>query len=146
MRIHIIHGPNLNQLGSREPETYGTMTLAEINKLIRQAGAELGVETEFFQTNHEGEIIDLLHAGGCAGFIINPGAYAHYSIAIADALAGTPQPVLEVHLSNVFAREDFRHRHVTAGRCRGYIAGLGWRGYVLALQGLVELNREGKQC
>lgn len=137
MKITIINGPNLNLLGVREPEVYGRDTLAEIESRIREALKNSGVELSFHQTNSEGEIIDLLHDArhrdGAEGVIINPGAYSHYSYAIRDAISAIEIPVVEVHLSNTQAREEFRHRSVTAAACTGKIEGLGWTGYLLAV-------------
>jgi 3-dehydroquinate dehydratase-2 len=138
MKIAIINGPNLNLLGIREPEVYGHDTLAEIERKIREATSDLDVELSFFQSNGEGAIIDELHAAlyerNVEAIVINPGAYTHYSIAIRDAIASIAIPVVEVHLSNVHAREAFRQVSVIAGVCKGRIEGLGWMGYVLAIQ------------
>lgn len=139
--ILVLHGPNLNRLGQREPGVYGTLTLEQINTRIRLRAGELGVEVDCEQSNSEGVLIDRLHAvaDGAAGVILNPGALAHTSIALRDAIASIPTPVIEVHLSNVFAREPFRHRLVTAGACRGVISGFGVSSYLLALDHLVTL-------
>lgn len=142
MKFTIINGPNLNLLGKRQPEIYGTKsfdeTLAEIRSDFN------GLEIEYFQSNCEGEIIDILHREGydnnCGGIIINPGAYAHYSIAIADAIEAIPVPVVEVHISNIHAREEFRHKSVTARAARAIISGCGRDGYALALLYLQRLN------
>lgn len=136
MRILVIHGPNLNLLGAREPATYGTATLAEIDGMIRQKAQDLGAEAECLQFNGEGEIVRAIHAaaGRFDAIIINPGAYTHYSIAIRDAIAGVGLPAIEVHLSNIFAREEFRHRSVIAPVCRGSICGFGPAGYLLGLE------------
>ncbi|MBV9233629.1 MAG: type II 3-dehydroquinate dehydratase [Candidatus Eremiobacteraeota bacterium] len=141
MRVLVLHGPNLNLLGEREPEIYGMQTLAEIDATIRTAATELSVDVRSEQHGSEGAIIEALHAarGNCDGAILNPGAYAHYSYAIADAIAAIGIPVIEVHLSNIAAREAFRRTSVTAAACRGTISGLGARGYVLALRALTEL-------
>jgi len=138
MRVLVLHGPNLNLLGERQPEVYGTQTLAEINAAIEAQARELGVEVRCEQYNGEGEIIGALHAARAAfdGIVINPGAYAHYSHAIADAIAAIALPVVEVHLSNVASREAFRRRSVTASACRGAVSGLGEAGYVLAIRAL----------
>ena len=139
--ILVLNGPNLNRLGQREPEIYGTLTLEEVNARIGQRGAQLGVMVECAQSNHEGVLIDKLHgaADSAAGVIFNPGALAHTSIALRDAVAGIPIPVIEVHLSNIYAREPFRRRSVISAACRGVICGLGVSGYLLALDYLVTL-------
>src|ERR1035437_159419 len=115
MRFLILHGPNLNQLGKREPDVYGTLTLEEINTSINDLAVELGCDVDFFQSNAEGEIIDTIHAaaGKFVGIVINPAAYTHTSIAIRDALASVGIPYVEVHLSNVYRREEFRHKSLT---------------------------------
>lgn len=137
MKITIINGPNLNLLGVREPEIYGRDTLQDIENRIREALKNSGVELSFYQSNSEGEIIDLLHDAryrhGADGIVINPGSYSHYSYAIRDAVSAIEIPVVEVHISNTQAREEFRHRSVTAGACVGKIEGLGWTGYLLAV-------------
>lgn len=144
MRILLINGPNLNTLGQREPEVYGKMTLTEIEKRAQEKAQALGVELRPFQSNLEGAIIDFIQAEGpsAAGIIINPGALSHYSLALRDALAASGLPAIEVHISNIYGREKFRRRSVTADVCRGLIAGLGWRGYVAALDALVEMLQE----
>ena len=145
MKIFVINGPNLNLLGSREPGVYGLSTLVEIERGMIKAASELSVELSFFQSNHEGEIIDRIHAASsqqCAGIIINPGAFTHTSIAIRDAIAGVAIPTVEVHLSNIHARESFRAHSYLAPVALGQVSGLGPVGYLLALQGLVSLLRE----
>lgn len=146
-RILVLHGPNLNMLGIREPEIYGKTTLAQINDRLRRLADSLESEVEAFQSNSEGELIDIIQKNGPAidGLIVNLGAYTHYSIALRDAIAGLAKPTIEVHLSNIYAREPFRHTSVTAPVCRGMISGLGWRGYLLALESLVGLLREGEE-
>jgi 3-dehydroquinate dehydratase-2 len=143
-RFLVIHGPNLNLLGRREPEHYGTLTLGEIDQKIRAWATEKALEVRTLQSNHEGAIIDAIQeaAAWADGLVINPGAYAHYSYAIRDAIAASDLPTIEVHLSNVYAREPFRHRSVTVPACRGQISGLGWRGYLLALEALVTALEE----
>ena len=146
MRIVVINGPNLNLLGRRQPEVYGSTTLAQIEERLWQRGQELGVEVACFQTNHEGEMVDIIQREGEAaqGIIINPGALTHYSYAVRDALEAVGRPVVEVHLSNIHAREGFRGRSVVAPVALGQVSGLGWRGYLAALEALVGLLREGE--
>lgn len=131
-------------LGTREPAIYGTTTLAQITEMVRVRGEELGASIDAFQSNHEGALIDYIqqHSEHADGIIINPGALTHYSIALHDALGGVKIPTIEVHLSNIYARETFRHHSMIAPVARGHIVGLGWRGYLLALDALVELIRE----
>lgn len=140
MRILVINGPNINFLGIREPGIYGAKNYAELTALVEAAGQRLGAVVDCFQSNCEGEIIDAIQKayGKYDGIVINPAAYTHYSIAIYDALKAVPVPAIEVHISNTHAREKFRHRSVTAAACIGQIMGLGFDGYVLALQALVE--------
>jgi 3-dehydroquinate dehydratase II len=141
MRVLVLHGPNLNLLGEREPKIYGSQTLRELNEAITESAQALGLEISCEQYNGEGAIIDALHAARTkyAGIVLNPGAYAHYSYAIHDAILAIGIPVVEVHLSNVAARDEFRRRSVTAAACRGVISGLGASGYVLALRALSEI-------
>jgi 3-dehydroquinate dehydratase-2 len=138
-RILVIHGPNLNQLGTREPEVYGSTTLAEIDADLQTAAKEWGAELECFQSNHEGAIIDRIQAApaGRDGILINPGGLTHTSVALRDALAGTGLPTVEVHISNVFAREEFRRHSYVSGVALGVISGFGPLGYRLGLQALL---------
>jgi 3-dehydroquinate dehydratase-2 len=142
-RLVIVNGPNLNLLGKREPHIYGTSTQADLLKLVRAKAREAGAQVSFFQSNHEGEIIDHLHkeAPGSAGIIINPGALSHYSLALFDCLQALSVPTVEVHISNIHAREEFRSRSVTARAARGVITGLGFTGYVLAMEYLLDLDQ-----
>jgi len=138
MKILFLFGPNLNLLGSREPGWYGRHTLEEIRNILLDEAKKLGVETNVFQSNHEGELIDRIHSSGeYDGIVMNPGALTHYSYAIRDAISAVDTPVVEVHMSNIFAREEFRHRSVTAPVCVGHISGLGYRGYLLAMEYLL---------
>ena len=138
--VLLLNGPNLNLLGTRDPAQYGTTTLAEVEARVTELGRELGVEVVCAQSSGEGGMIDRLHAArGWAGVVMNPGAYAHYSIALRDAVDAIEAPVVEVHISNVYAREEFRHTSVTAPVAAGYIAGCGVFGYELALR--AALNR-----
>jgi 3-dehydroquinate dehydratase-2 len=143
-RILLIHGPNLNMLGRREPEVYGTLTLDAINARMQQIAGENGVELRVFQTNSEGSLIDAIHeaADWADGIVINPGAYSHYSYAIRDALTAVHLPAIEVHLSNIYAREEFRHHSVISAVALGCIAGLGWRSYACGLQALIDILKE----
>lgn len=136
----ILNGPNLNMLGVREPGFYGQETLDTVCKKIADRAEKMGVETDFYQSNSEGEIINAIHAamGKYDGIVLNPGAFTHYSYAIRDAIASVSVPVIEVHISNVHKREEFRHHSVTAPVCVGQICGLGTNGYILALEALVD--------
>jgi 3-dehydroquinate dehydratase-2 len=144
VRIAVIHGPNLNLLGSREPEVYGRLTLAALDAGLESLAAELGVELETHQANGEGALVDLIHdaAGRVDGFIVNAGAYTHTSIALLDALVGVNRPYVEVHISNLAGREPFRQHSRLSARALGVITGLGPQGYELALRGLVRVLRE----
>ncbi len=144
MKILVLHGPNLNMLGQREPEIYGAITLAQIDAALSERAQAAGANLLSMQSNHEGALIDFLQAEGftAQGIIINPGALTHYGLALRDALASLKCPIIEVHISNVYKRESFRHVSVVAPVATGQIAGLGWRGYVLALEWLLELRIE----
>lgn len=138
-RVLVLHGPNLNLLGTREPAVYGTASLVEIDRALVARGARLGVDVECHQSNHEGALIDLLHGanGRCRGVVFNPGAYTHTSIAIRDAVAAIGIPVVEAHLSNTDAREEFRKVSYVGAVCLGRVMGFGARSYLLALDALV---------
>ena len=144
MRILLVNGPNINMLGRRDPSLYGSTTLAEIEAAAAARGAEMGAEVACFQSNHEGAIVDFLQAEGSGsdGIILNGGALSHYGLSLRDALVDTGLPVVEVHLSNIHARERWRSRSVTAEVAKGSIAGLGWRGYLYAVDYLVEMLKE----
>ena len=146
MRILLVNGPNINMLGRRDPSLYGTTTLAEIEAAAAARGAELGAEVVCFQSNHEGAIVDFLQAeaGVSDGVVLNGGALTHYGISLRDALVDAGLPVVEVHLSNIHARERWRRQSVTAEVARGAIAGLGWRGYLYAIDYLVEHLKESR--
>jgi 3-dehydroquinate dehydratase-2 len=141
MKILILHGPNLNLLGAREPEVYGSMTLNDINEKMVALGKELGADVTCLQSNHEGVLIDSLHDARtwAAGVVFNPGGYTHTSVALRDAISAIAIPVIEVHLSNVYAREEFRHTSFVSAVCRGKVSGFGWRSYELGLRGLVDI-------
>ncbi len=144
MKLLLLQGVNLNTLGTRQPEIYGSMTLEEINARATEHAKGLGVELVAYQTNIEGELVNFIQreAPGADGILINPGAWTHYSIALRDALAGAGKPFVEVHLSNVYAREPFRQRSVLSSIAKGVVSGLGWRGYVAALDALVGILQE----
>ncbi|WP_273130139.1 type II 3-dehydroquinate dehydratase [Metabacillus sp. HB246100] len=143
MRILVLNGPNLNRLGVREPGVYGSETLVDLETRLLTRGEHEGIEVTCFQSNHEGDLIDAIHEadGQYNGIIINPGAFTHYSYAIRDAIVSVSIPTIEVHISNVHAREDFRHTSVTAAVTAGQIVGLGIQGYELAMLALKNLKR-----
>jgi 3-dehydroquinate dehydratase-2 len=146
--IYVLNGPNLNLLGTREPKTYGRATLKDLEKLCRDAGKRHKIDIEFHQSNHEGELIDWIHEAGAknaAGVVINPGGYTHSSVAIRDAVAAVDIPVIEVHISNIFAREDFRHFSHIAPVAKATLSGFGITGYALAIDGLAALSSSGRR-
>jgi 3-dehydroquinate dehydratase-2 len=137
--VYILNGPNLNLLGTREPQTYGTATLQDATRLCREAAVRHGFEIDFRQSNHEGELIDWIQEAGikkALGIVLNAGGYTHSSIALRDAVAAVAVPVIEVHVSNIFARENFRHQSHIAPVARGTLCGFGIAGYALAIDGL----------
>jgi 3-dehydroquinate dehydratase II len=141
MKILILHGPNLNLLGMREPEIYGSLTLADINAKLVELAVEYQAELTCKQSNHEGDLVDALHdaRSWAGGVVFNPGAYTHTSIALRDAITAIGIPVVEVHLSNVYAREEFRHVSMISAVCKGKVLGFGWRSYSLGLRALIEM-------
>jgi len=148
--VLVLNGPNLNLLGTRKPEVYGSTTLADVEQMCREEAAGLGLELEFRQSNHEGQLIDWIHEfgfrakeGNCLGAVFNPGAYTHTSVAIRDAIEGVSLPVIETHISNVHARDEFRHHSFISPVAAGIIVGFGVEGYRLAIQGLYRLRRVG---
>ena len=148
--VLVLNGPNLNLLGTRKPEVYGNTTLADVEEMCRQEAGKLGLEVEFRQSNHEGQIIDWIHEygakvkdGSCIGAVYNPGAHTHTSAAIRDAIEGASLPVIETHISNVHAREEWRHHSFISPVSAGIIVGFGVNGYLLALQGLYRISQAG---
>src|SRR5574341_1360161 len=144
MKILVLHGPNLNLLGTREPEIYGSMMLVDINTRLIELGKELGADLKCFQSNHEGALIDSLHDARewANGVVFNPGGYTHSSIALRDAISAIGIPVVEVHLSNVYAREEFRQSSMVSAVCIGKVVGFGWRSYELGLKALIDVIRD----
>ena len=140
MKILVLHGPNLNLLGTREPEVYGNMTLKEIDQRLVMLGRELDIEVRTLQSNHEGALIDALQDARlwADGVVFNPGGYTHTSVALCDAIAAIEIPVVEVHLSNVYAREQFRHKSFISAVCKGKITGFGWHSYTLGLRAVID--------
>lgn len=140
MKIFVINGVNMNMLGIREPEKYGSMTLKDLEKLLYAFSFELGADIEMYQSNHEGEIVEKIHSAynNADGIIINPGAYTHTSVAIRDALAAVNIPTVEIHMTNIQGREDFRHKSIIAPVCMAQISGFGFDSYKLGLKGLVD--------
>jgi len=146
MEIGVINGPNLDRLGKREPEVYGTQTLSDLEKKIAAHAKKAGTKTRFFQSNHEGKIIDTIAKwadDGVKFLVINPGGHTHVSVALRDSISGSGLTAVEVHISNIYKREEFRHKSVTASACVGVITGLGFDGYLLAIDYLVA-NGKGK--
>ena len=148
--VLILNGPNLNLLGTRKPEVYGTTTLADVEKLCTDAAAKLGLDVDFRQSNHEGQLIDWIHETGAAvkagesiGAVFNPGAFTHTSVALHDAIEGASLPLIECHISNVHKREEFRHHSFISPVASGIIVGFGVHGYVLAIHGLHQLSQAG---
>jgi 3-dehydroquinate dehydratase-2 len=141
--VLILHGPNLNLLGRREPDIYGSLSLAEIDRRLKRFGEQIPMEVRCIQSNHEGALIDALHSADewAFGVVFNPGGYTHTSVALRDAVAAIHVPVVEVHLSNIHAREDFRQRSLIAPVCLGSISGFGYHSYRLGLQALVDLHQ-----
>jgi 3-dehydroquinate dehydratase II len=141
MKLLVLHGPNLNLLGAREPEVYGSLTLDDINAKLVELGKELGAEVKCLQSNHEGALIDALQDARtwADGVVFNPGGYTHTSVALRDAVSAIQIPVIEVHLSNVYAREKFRRGSMVSAVCKGKVVGFGWRSYELGLRGLIDI-------
>lgn len=148
LSILLIHGPNLNLLGWREPGVYGTVGFDEINARLKRVAEENGTQLRVFQSNSEGALVDAIQdaRNWADGIVINPGAYSHYSYAMRDAIAAVKLPCIEVHLSNIHKREEFRHHTVLTPVCVGMICGLGWRSYLYGLQSLIAILQEGKEC
>ena len=147
MKILVLHGPNLNLFGRREPHIYGTMTLAEINDKLQALARELKVELEILQSNHEGELVDFLHKNmdSAAGGIVNPAGLTQHGVSLHDAIKAMPFPMAEVHMSNIAAREEWRHHSIISSAVKATVEGLGWRSYTAALRALVEIVKETKK-
>jgi 3-dehydroquinate dehydratase-2 len=148
--VLVLNGPNLNLLGTRKPEVYGSTTLADVEKMCREEGGRLGLEVDFRQSNHEGQLVDWIHeaganvrSGDCIGVVLNPAALTHTSVALHDAIEGASVPLVEIHISNVHRREEFRHHSFISPMARGIVVGFGVHGYVLAIDGLYHLSRSG---
>jgi 3-dehydroquinate dehydratase II len=146
MRILVLHGPNLNLFGRREPHIYGTMTLDEINRRLQALAGELKAELVITQSNHEGALVDALHQhiDSAAGAIVNPAGLTQHGVSLHDAIKAMPFPVIEVHMSNIAAREEWRHHSIISSAVKGTVQGLGWRSYAAALRALVDIAREEK--
>jgi 3-dehydroquinate dehydratase-2 len=144
MKILVLHGPNLNLLGEREPEVYGSMTLAQLNTKLKQEAKKKKITLKTYQSNHEGDLIDQIHTQRkwADAIVINPGAYTHYSYALRDAISSVNKPTIEVHLSDIHAREDFRKISVISPVCLEQISGLGWKSYLKALERLLERGKK----
>jgi 3-dehydroquinate dehydratase II len=147
MKILVLHGPNLNLFGRREPHIYGTMTLAEINDKLQALARELKVELEILQSNHEGELVDFLHKNmdSAAGGIVNPAGLTQHGVSLHDAIKAMPFPMAEVHMSNIAAREEWRHHSIISSAVKGTVQGFGWRSYANALRAIVDIAREAKK-
>ena len=147
MKILVLHGPNLNLLGRREPHIYGSTTLADINRKLEQLGKELGVELEIVQSNHEGTLVDFLHKhiDTAAGAVLNPAGLTQFGVSLHDAIKTMPFPVIEVHISNRHAREEWRHHSIISSAAKATVEGLGWRSYIEALRAVVEMARESRK-
>jgi 3-dehydroquinate dehydratase II len=147
MKILVLHGPNLNLFGRREPHIYGTMTLAEINDKLQVLARELKVELEILQSNHEGELVDFLHKNmdSAAGGIVNPAGLTQHGVSLHDAIKAMPFPMAEVHMSNIAAREEWRHHSIISSAVKGTVQGFGWRSYANALRAIVDIAREAKK-
>jgi 3-dehydroquinate dehydratase II len=147
MKILVLHGPNLNLLGRREPHIYGSTTLAEINKTLEDLAKELRVELAVLQSNHEGDLVDFLHQhmDSAAGALLNPAGLTQFGVSLHDAIKTMPFPVIEVHISNRHAREEWRHHSIISSAVKATVEGLGWRSYTFALRALVEIVKENKK-